>query len=332
MRAWRVEREGGPDAIRLSDVEDPQGGLVIEVSAAGVGFPDLLMSRGAFQIRQPPPFTLGWEAAGTVVDAPPGAAFTSGDRVVTLSFGAFAERLVAEEATTFRLPDGLSFLEGAALPLNYLTALAALDRRGRLRPGEQVLVHGAGGGVGSAVVQVGKALGATVIAVVSDDAKAEVARAAGADEVVLLAPGWGDGVVALSAGGVDLAVDAVGGERFDETVRCLRSEGRVVVVGFAGGHIPALSLNRLVFRNAEVGGVTWSALASAPGGLTGSMDRLGQMIGKGHVRPIVRSVAPFEDAPSALRSLDRREAFGKVVLEVGTSIGTGRGGGDHSCS
>src|SRR5262249_24362038 len=160
----RVLAEEGPEAVELIDVPEPDGELVVEVRAAGVSFPDLLMTRGEYQYRQPLPFTLGWEAAGEVIRAPAAGAFAVGDRVVALSFGAHAEQVAAEPAATIALPVSLSYAEGAALSLNYLTALAAVERRGQVRAGESVLVHGAAGGVGTAAVQVAKAVGAHVIA------------------------------------------------------------------------------------------------------------------------------------------------------------------------
>src|SRR5215213_9487140 len=181
MRALRVVSEEGPDAVVMEDLPEPDAELVVAVRAAGVSFPDLLMTRGDYQVRQPLPFTLGWEAAGDVIRAPAGAPFAVGDRVMSLTFGAHAEQLAAAPESTFPLPDRLGYEEGAALPLNYLTAVAALDRRGHLRAGESVLVHGAAGGVGTATIQVAKALDAKVIGSVSTAAKAETAREAGAD-------------------------------------------------------------------------------------------------------------------------------------------------------
>jgi NADPH2:quinone reductase len=313
-----VEATDRPEGLVLADAPapGPEYGLVVRVRAAGVGFPDLLMSRGEFQIRQPLPFTLGWEAAGDVVHAPAESAFRPGDPVVTLSFGAFAERVVANPAATFRLPAELSFCEGAALPLNYLTALAGLERRGRLRAGETLLVHGAGGGVGSAAVQVGKALGARVLAVVSDAAKGEVARKAGADDVVTTSGAWRDRVLEWSGGGVNVVFDPVGGERFAESLRCLASEGRLVVVGFAEGSIPSVSVNRLLLRNVELSGCTWSVLASAPGGLAEAGRRIAEMVRDGFVRPPLGAIYDFADAPAALVSLAERRAVGKLVLAL----------------
>jgi NADPH2:quinone reductase len=250
VRALRVKQEDGPDAIELADVPEPESDFVIAVRAAGVSFPDLLMTRGEYQMRQQLPFTLGWEAAGDVVRAPSGGPFSEGDRVVTMSLGAHAEQVAAIPAATFPLPAGLSYEEGAALPLNYLTALAAVERRGRLCEGERVLIHGAAGGVGTATIQVAKALGANVIAVVSSDAKAEVARTAGADEVLI-----GEDFRSTLSEPVNLIIDPVGGtERFKESLRALVPEGRLVVVGFTSGEIPEIKVNRLLLRNVDVCG------------------------------------------------------------------------------
>jgi NADPH2:quinone reductase len=312
MRALRVVTEDGPDAVVLEDVPEPDGELVVAVRAAGVSFPDLLMSRGQYQVRQPLPFTLGWEAAGDVVRAPAGSAFAEGDRVITLNFGAHAERVAAFPETTFPLPAALSYEEGAALPLNYLTAIAALERRGRLRPGETVLIHGAAGGVGTATTQVAKALGATVIASVSTDAKAETSRAAGADQVAV-----GEDFRSQLADPVDLIIDPVGGtERFKESLRSLKPEGRLVVVGFTSGEIPEIRVNRLLLRNVDVCGCSFDVLAADGAGFGAPMARLSELVESGALRPIVGSVHPLSEGPAALREIDERSATGKVVLTI----------------
>jgi NADPH2:quinone reductase len=317
MRALQVPHTGGPDAVLPADVPPPgDDGLVVDVRAAGVGFADLLMSRGEFQIRQEPPFTLGWEAAGVVRRAPEGSRFAPGDAVVTLSLGAFAEQVAAVPEATFTLPPGLSFEEGAAFPMNYLTALAALERRGRLQPGETVLVHGAAGGTGSAAVQVGKGLGARVIAAVSTPEKAQSALAAGADEAVLTTEDWRPQVLELSGGGVDVIFDPVGGDLFHESLRCLASEGRLVVVGFAARSIPQIAVNRLLLRDVDVCGCKWSILATAPGGLDAASARLGAMIDAGVVRPQVGARHALEDGADALRAMEARRTRGKAVLLV----------------
>jgi NADPH2:quinone reductase len=312
MRALRVTSEAGPDAVSVVDLPEPDGELVVAVRAAGVSFPDLLMTRGEHQVRQPLPFTLGWEAAGDVVRAPAGGRFAIGDRVMTLSLGSHAERVAAVPEATFALPHGLSYEEGAALPLNYLTALAATERRGRVRAGETVLVHGAAGGVGTATIQIAKELGANVIAVVSHDAKAQIARAAGANEVVV-----GDDFRAKLAMPVDVIVDPVGGsERFNESLRALAPEGRVVVVGFTAGDIPEVKVNRLLMRNIDVVGCSFGVYASDANGIADAVARLEEFVGSGAIRPLIGSTHTLENGPAALRELAERRATGKVVLTL----------------
>jgi NADPH2:quinone reductase len=312
MRALQVTTEDGPDAVALADLPEPDADFVVGVRAAGVSFPDLLMTRGQYQVRQPLPFTLGWEAAGDVLRAPEGSRFGVGDRVVTLSFGAHAEQVAAVPEATFPLPDALSYEEGAALPLNYLTALAALDRRGGLRPGEQVLVHGAAGGVGTATIQVAKGLGAEVTASVSTNEKADVARRAGADLVVV-----GEDFRSQLAGPVDLIVDPVGGtERLKESLRALAPEGRVVIVGFTSGEIPEIRVNRLLLRNVDVRGCSFNVLLTDPGRTAETTAKLDELIATGAIRPLVGSVYTLEEVPAALRELDERRATGKLVVTV----------------
>jgi NADPH2:quinone reductase len=272
------------------------------------------MSRGQYQMKPELPFVPGGEVAGTVVaDA---AGFTAGDRVAAMTVvGGFADRAVAPPMLTFRLPDALDFAEGAGLVLNYHTALFALQTRGRLQEGETVLVHGAAGGVGTASLQVAKALGARTIAVVSSDEKERIARAAGADEVVRSGGAWKDAVKAL--GGADLVLDPVGGDRFTDSLRSLNPGGRLVVVGFTGGGIPEVRVNRLLLNNIAVVGAGWGAFAMGqPDFLRAMGDDLERMVEAGHVRPLVGVRLPFAQAPEALRVLDRREALGKIVLEL----------------
>ncbi|MGO9961002.1 MAG: NADPH:quinone oxidoreductase family protein [Solirubrobacteraceae bacterium] len=313
MRALRVITEDGPEAVELrDDVASPVGPLVIAVRAAGVSFPDLLMTRGQYQLRQPLPFTLGWEAAGEVLSASEDSSWQVGDRVVTLSFGAHAERVAADESLTFALPHRLGFEEGAALLLNYLTALAALERRGRLQAGETVLVHGAAGGVGTASIQIAKALGAHVVAAVSTQVKADAALAAGADEVVV-----GEDFRSQLSGPVNVVIDPVGGqERFTDSLRALAPEGRAVVVGFTAGQIPTVKVNRLLNRNIDVVGCAFGVLATTPDGMTAAAARLGELVQSGAVRPVVGSQFKLEDGRQALRQLADRRAIGKVVLTL----------------
>jgi NADPH2:quinone reductase len=323
MRAFQIAALDGPDALAAVERPEPEpshftspgSGVVIDVRAAGVSFPDLLQSRGLYQMKPELPFVPGGEVAGTVVSASDG--FSPGDRVAAMTIlGGFAERAVAPVELCFPLPAALDFAEGAALVLNYHTALFALQTRGRLAAGETVLVHGAAGGVGTAALQVARGLGARTIAVVSSDEKERVARDAGADEVVRSGGDWKDEARSLSGGGVDLVLDPVGGDRFTDSLRALREGGRVVVVGFTGGGIPEVRVNRLLLNNLAVVGAGWGAYAMGkPDFLRETAEALERMVEDGFVRPVVGVRLGFDQAAEALRVIDRREALGKVVLE-----------------
>ncbi|TMR40624.1 NADPH:quinone oxidoreductase family protein [Actinomadura geliboluensis] len=262
MRAIRVEATNGPEAALPAEVPAPAPGdhVLVDVHAAGVSFPELLMCSGQYQMRPDPPFVPGSEVAGTVVSAPPGSGLGAGDRVAAFSvYGGWAERVAVPVHAVFALPPGLSFTAGAALPMNYLTGHFALVRRARLEKGETVLVHGAAGGVGTAAIQIARTYGARVIAVASSAAKRDLARQAGADHTVDV-PGFAAAVRDLTRGtGADVIVDPVGGDRVTDSLRCLRPEERLLVVGFTGGEIPSVRLNRLLLNNISVVGVAWGA-------------------------------------------------------------------------
>jgi NADPH2:quinone reductase len=320
MRAFQIAALDGPDALEPVERPDPEpshfmspgAGVVIDVQAAGVSFPDLLMSRGLYQMKPELPFVPGGEVAGTVVS---GDGFAPGDRVAAMTIlGGFAERAVAPPMLTFRLPDALDWAQGAALILNYHTVWFALVTRGQLQAGETVLVHGAAGGIGTAALQVARALGARTIAVVSSDEKERVAREAGADEVLRSDGAWKDEARAL--GGADVVLDPVGGDRFTDSLRSLKEGGRVLVVGFTGGAIPEVRVNRLLLNNVSVVGAGWGAYAmSKPDYLRSTGLELDRLIEAGDVRPVVGRRLVFDEAGEALRVIDRREALGKVVLE-----------------
>jgi NADPH2:quinone reductase len=316
MRAVQVTELTGPAALRVVEVDEPAadgGNVLVDVKAAGVAFPDLLLSRGQYQLKPDPPFTLGTELAGIVREAPEGSGFAAGDRVMAMTMlGAFADVATALPSLTFQLPDGLDFAQGAGYVMNYHTAHFGLVRRAQLREGETLLVHGAGGGVGTAAIQVGKGLGARVVAVVSTDEKDAMAREAGADEVVR-----SDGDWRKDAGPADVIFDPVGGARFDESVRALATEGRLVVIGFTEGSIPSVAVNRLLFRNVSVVGAAWGAFAFERPGYVREVDEdLRRMVAAGHVRPLVGRRYPLERAREALEDLDGRRAVGKVVLDI----------------
>jgi NADPH2:quinone reductase len=327
MKAIQIVEESGPEsALRLLELAEPEpshmltpgAGVVIDVHAAGVSFPEVLQTRGQYQMKPPLPFVPGSEVAGIVRSAPDGASVRAGDRVAAFcALGGFAETAVAPEFFTFALPSVLDFAQGASLILNYHTAYFSLALRGRLTEGETVLVHGAAGGVGTAALQVAEGLGARTIALVSTEAKGTVAEQAGADHVVLLSDSWKDEVKELSGGGVDLVLDPVGGDRFTDSLRSLRENGRLVVVGFTGGSIPEVKVNRLLLGNTEVVGAGWGAYVMAKPELNREIGAvIGRMIDEGFVRPIVGERFPLERASEALRVIDERLATGKVVLDV----------------
>ena len=326
MRAIQISELGGPDALREVDLPEPEAshmltpgeGVLIDVEAAGVSFPEVLQTRGEYQFKPPLPFVPGGEVAGIVRSAPEGSDLSAGDRVAaTCMLGGWADVAVAPAFLSFRLPDELDMAQGSGLVLNYHTAYFSLVTRGRLAEGETVLVHGAAGGVGTATIQVAKGLGARVIGVVSDEEKEAVAREAGADEVVRSDGAWKDEAKELSGGGVDLVIDPVGGDRFTDSLRSLAEGGRVVVVGFTAGSIPEVKVNRLLLNNVEIIGLGWGAYVMGKPEVNreigGEIERL---IGTGHVRPIIGARFPLERAADALRLLDARGATGKVVLEL----------------
>jgi NADPH2:quinone reductase len=327
MRALQIVQETGPDsALELVELDDPQpshmltpgAGVVVDVHAAGVSFPEVLQTRGQYQMKPPLPFVPGSEVAGIVRSATGGASVKPGDRVAAFcALGGFAEVAVAPEFFTFALPDALDFAQGASLILNYHTAYFSLVMRGRMKEGETVLVHGAAGGVGTAALQVAKGLGARTIALVSSEDKGRVAGEAGADQVVLLSDSWKDEVKELSGGGVDVVLDPVGGDRFTDSLRSLRENGRLVVVGFTGGSIPEVKVNRLLLGNTEVVGAGWGAYVMARPQVNIQIGEvIDRLIDEGFVRPIVGERFALEDAADALRCIDERRATGKVVLDV----------------
>src|SRR5947208_2762741 len=326
MRALQIVELGGPSSLKLVDVPEPGpehmlapgGGVVIEVKAAGVSFPEVLQSRGEYQFKPPLPFVPGAEVSGVVREAPDGADVKSGDRVAAMvMLGGLADVAVSTPFLTFALLDEPDFAQGAGLVLNYHTAYFALKLRGRLREGETVLIHGAAGGVGTASIQVAKGLGAKAIAVVSTEEKEEVAREAGADEVLRSDGPWKDQAKEASGGGVDVVIDPVGGDRFTDSLRSLGEEGRVVVVGFTGGSIPEVKVNRLLLNNTEVIGAGWGAYVMSKPDLNRRIGaEIQKLIESGHVRPIVGARFPLERASEALELIDGRGATGKVVLEL----------------
>lgn len=323
MRAVVISEHSGPASLTIRDVEDPGlthelGGpaVALDIHAAGVSFPELLQTRGLYQHSPELPFVPGLEAAGVIREAPADSGFAVGDRVMAFTnVGGQAEIAVAPAAMTFALPDGMDFAEGAATILNMHTAYFALVMRGRLRPGEIVMVHGAAGGLGSCLVSIAAALGAQVIAVVSTEHKADFAREAGAHHAVLADDQWATSVREIAPSGVDIVCDPVGGDRTTDSLRLLRAQGRYVVLGFTAGDIPQVRVNRLLLNNLDVVGAGWGAFVRQdPVAFRAIGDAVGQLLEQG-VRPMVGHRVPLDGAITAYELLESRQALGKVVLE-----------------
>ncbi|WP_128644654.1 NADPH:quinone oxidoreductase family protein [Rhodococcus sp. BS-15] len=322
MRAVQISTLDGPDSVSVVDIDEPaprDGSVVIEVHAAGVAFPDALLTRGLYQYKPELPFVPGSEIAGIVRSAPPESGFSAGDRVAALTglSDGMAEVAVVSPDTVFALPESVSLSAGAGLLFNDLTVHFALRERGRLAPGETVLVHGAAGGIGTSALRMAPVLGASrVIAVVSSEAKADIARSAGATDVVLV-DGWKDAVKELTGGrGVDVVVDPVGGDRFTDSIRSLAPSGRILVLGFTGGEIPTVKVNRLLLNNVDVVGVGWGAWwMTRPGYLATQWAEIEPLLADGSLSAPEPSVFPAADAATAIASLENRTAAGKVVLD-----------------
>lgn len=319
MRAAVVEELNGPSSIRILNRPEPTGdGVRIAVAAAGVSFPDALLTRGRYQLRPEPPFVPGAEVSGVVADAPEGSGVRPGQRVAAFpGLGGFAETVLVPPHLVFPLPDEVDIEVAAGLPMNLLTVHFALLDRGRLQAGERVLVHGAAGGIGVAAVQLAAARDAEVIAVTSSPEKAEVARAAGAHHIVA-ADGFRDAVQDATDGeGVDLVLDPVGGDRVTDSLRCLRRRGRLLVVGFTAGSIPEVKVNRLLLNNLDVVGVGWGAhWLAEPGYPAEQWAELLPDLRAGRLQPPIGGRYPLEDAAEAVASLEERRALGKVLLVV----------------
>ncbi len=321
MKACVVQELSGPAGLAYTDVDDVVGNddtLIVDVRAAGVCFPDLLLSKGEYQLKLPPPFIPGMEAAGVVHWAPEGSEFKVGDRVSAFGvLGGYAEKVIAPLANVTRSPAELDDAEAVSLLVNYNTMYFALARRAAMRPGDSVLVLGSAGGVGTAAIQVARAMGASkVIAVVHRSGATEFVESLGADVVLPLADGWAQAVREHTDGrGVDIVVDPVGGPAFDDAVRVLAIDGKLLVIGFAAGAIPTVKVNRLLLRNVGVLGVAWGEyLHQVPGSAALFASGLGQLVSLG-LKPPPPQRYPLSEGRAALQALADGGVLGKLVLE-----------------
>ncbi|MXP20399.1 zinc-binding dehydrogenase [Gordonia sp. HNM0687] len=320
MKAQLLTAENGPEGLELSDVDDPKpadGQVLVDIKSCGVCFPDLLMSQGKYQLRVPTPFIPGTEVAGVVREAPDGASVKAGDKVLVASIvGGFAEQVAVSPEQLLPMPEGISFDQGAAMGINYQTALFALKVRAQTAPGEIVGVLGAAGGVGTASIMVAKAMGAKVIAIVHRKGADELLRSAGADEIVQLEDGWGAKLKEISPEGVDVMIDPSGGEVFDEALRQVAPDGRYVVIGFAAGGIPTVKLNRVLFRNISVVGAAWGEYVRTHPDLPALLhDELTEMIDAG-LSPQVNTTYTLDELPTALTDLAEGRILGKAVVKI----------------
>jgi NADPH:quinone reductase len=320
MKALVAQELSGPAGLAYTDVDDAasDSAVIVDVGAAGVSFPDLLLIRGEYQLKLDPPFVPGAEIAGVVRTAPADSGFTVGQRVTGLStLGGWAERVALPAANAMPTPDDVDDGSAVCLLGNYYTMYFALARRAALRPGETVMVLGSAGGIGTASIQIAKAMGATVIAMVRRPEAMAFVESLGADVVLSLTDGWAQAVRDATGGrGVDVVVDPVGGDAFDDAIRVLATEGRLLVVGFAsGGGIPTVKVNRLLLRNVSVVGVGLGEfLNRTPGAQAEFGIGLGKLVAAG-LRPPPPVRYPLSEGRAALQSLADGGIQGKLVLE-----------------
>lgn len=323
MKAWRVHELGEPAKVmRLEDVEAPTPGprqLVVKVLAAPANFPDALMCRGLYQVRPDLPFSPGVELCGEVVD-PGDTPFAVGDRVIgaaVLPHGGFAELAVLDQAIAFPAPPELDDAEASALFIGYQTGWVGLHVRAGLRAGETLLVHAAAGGVGSAAVQLGKAAGARVIGVVGGPEKAEVARALGADVVIDRHAEDFVEVVKRETGGrgADVIYDPVGGETYQRSTKCIAFEGRILVVGFAGGDIQSAALNHALVKNYSIVGLHWGLYNLMKPEVVAECHReLSRLVAAGSIRPLISERLPLEELADGVQRLADGSTVGRIAL------------------
>ncbi|MCP1200344.1 NADPH:quinone oxidoreductase family protein [Notoacmeibacter sp. MSK16QG-6] len=320
MRAVLAEKFGPVDTLSLTDIDDPshgKGDVLVSVGAAGINFPDGLMVQGLYQVKPGLPFVPGMEAAGTVLTAGERVKhLKEGDRVLALcGTGAFAQKVAVSAARCVTLPDGVSFSDACALGVGYSTAHHALKQRGNLKDGETLVVLGAAGLTGLAAIQIGKIMGARVIAVASSDEKRALAKENGADEAI----GYDnlrDDLKSLTGGnGIDVAFDPVGGDAFDALSRAMAWNGRLLVIGFASGRIPELPINLTLVKGYSLVGVFWGTFtAREPEIYADNMRELFGWYAAGKVRPVVSIRNGLSSTPDALNDVLDRRATGKIVI------------------
>ena len=331
MKAIISKAVGGPDTLTLEEVPSPKMGkkdILIDIKAAAVNYPDVLVIQDLYQFKPPRPFYPGGEYAGEVVAV--GEEVTRwkvGDRVfANTTHGGFAEQTALSEFRAQRIPDGMSFEDAACMLMTYATSIHALKDRGHLKPGETLLVIGAAGGTGVSAVELGKAMGAKVIAACSSQEKVDFAKAAGADDGIVYAEkldgreaqkAFSDKIKEVSGGGVDVIYDSVGGDYAEPAIRAMNWEGRYLVIGFPAG-IPKIATNLTLLKGISVVGVFWGTFTGKdPKGQAANMQELFALYKDGKIKPRISQRFPLEQAPEAIRMLQDRKVHGKIVVNVG---------------
>lgn len=328
MRAFQVVEHGAPSTLQcnhLPDLVPGAGQIRVGIEAAGINFPDVLVVSGKYQILPPRPFSPGKDFSGTVLDVGDGVTrFAPGDHVLChVEYGGFAEQALATEHQAFKLPDGLSFVDAAAMGLVYQTAYLALIDRGQLKIGERVLVGGAAGGIGLAAVQLAKGLGATVLAAVRSDEEAELVRRYGADRLIDLSrPDMRESLrsqvlAATDGSGVDVVIDPLGGDFLGAALRAMAWCGRLVVIGFAAGDIPSVKVNYLLVKNITITGLQWSDYRDrTPKRIEEVQDEIFRLWKSGAVKPHVMKEFSFLELPAALELIEQGRVRGKAVIRM----------------
>ncbi|MGI8742686.1 MAG: NADPH:quinone oxidoreductase family protein [Bryobacteraceae bacterium] len=325
MKAWQVESWGEPEAMALNNIAVPAPGpgqVRIRNRASGLNFFDILQVQGKYQVKPPFPFTPGAEVAGivdavgsSVIGLQPGAAVLA----MAMGGGGFAEYSIAPAHATFPIPPGMSFEEAAAMPVVFHTSYFALKERALLQPGEWLLVHAGASGVGTSAIQIGRALGARVIATAGSPEKLAFAKAQGAELAIgYTDPSWVDQVKQATGGhGANVIYDPVGGDIFDLATKCIAPSGRLLVIGFASGRIPSIAANRVLLKNIAIVGALWGGYVQAnPAYLGEAQNVLADMFAKGLIHPPAPIAYPFEALPAALRDLANRKILGKAALVI----------------
>ena len=323
MKAWRVHEWCEPEQMSFEEIPTPEPGageIRIRNRAAALNFFDILMVQGKYQTKPPRPFTPGSEVAGIVEAVGEGVTgFAIGDRVQAMATsGGYAEYSIAPAAKSFRIPDSMSFAEAAAMIVIYQTSYFALTHRTQVKPGEWLLVHAAAGGVGLSATQIGKALGARVIATAGSEEKLQFCLSQGAEHALNYRDtAWVEQVKQITKRGADIVYDPVGGEVFDLSTKCIAPEGRLLVIGFAGGTIPSIAANRVLLKNMSVTGVYWGGyLEHHPEYMAEAEAALFKMYEAGQIKPIVSASFPLAEAVAAMNALATRKTVAKVVLTM----------------